>query len=66
MSNCEAPFGLSLLGRSKNGFGQVGNDWIKVSAGNGGGTGGFGDGNSGGGGDSGDRDGEKKWSLITW
>lgn len=44
----------------------MGCDWIKVSAGNGGGTGGFSGGSSGGGGDSGGGDGEKKWSLISW
>ncbi|KAL1819814.1 hypothetical protein DCAR_0416131 [Daucus carota subsp. sativus] len=66
LSNHQTPCGLSLLGRSKIGFRQMGCDWIKVSAGNGGGTGGFSGGSSGGGGDSGGGDGEKKWSLISW
>lgn len=49
----------------------MGCDWIKVSAVNGGGSGGFsggfGDGSSGGGGDgSCSGDGEKKWSLVLW
>lgn len=67
--NCETPSGLSLLGRSKIGFRQMGRDWIKVSAVDGGGTGGFsggfGDGSSGGG-DGGGGDGESKWSLLSW
>lgn len=71
LGNYEAPSGLSLLGRSKIGYRQMGCDWIKVSAVNGGGSGGFsggfGDGSSGGGGDgSCSGDGEKKWSLVLW
>ncbi|KAK1388086.1 Peroxisomal membrane protein MPV17 [Heracleum sosnowskyi] len=68
LANYETPSGLSLLGRSKIGFRQMGRDWIKVSAVDGGGAGGFGGGDSGDGdgGGGGGGDGENKKSLVSW